>query len=83
MKTKRMSQGVFAAAVAAVIGFGAIASTAEARRPGGGGGGGGCFCPTYYAPVLCSNGQTYSNICFAGCDGATGCVPTGPGPVPI
>jgi hypothetical protein len=27
-------------------------------------------------PVNCSsNGQEYNNICLAGCDGATGCVP--------
>jgi hypothetical protein len=36
---------------------------------------GSCICPEYYAPVTCSNGQTYSNLCFAQCAGATGCVP--------
>ena len=35
-----------------------------------------CLCPDVYQPVLCSNGQTYSNGCFAACAGATGCVRT-------
>jgi hypothetical protein len=36
-----------------------------------------CLCPDVYAPVICSNGITYSNLCQAGCAGATGCTPTG------
>lgn len=79
MTKGRIVKGLFAAGVGAVVATGALASRAEARRipPGG------CVCPLYYAPVQCSNGVTYSNICFAGCAGATGCVPVGPGPVPL
>ena len=36
-----------------------------------------CICPDVYAPVTCSNGRTYSNACVAGCNHATGCVPSG------
>ena len=32
-------------------------------------------CPQNYAPVICSNGQVYSNSCYASAAGATGCVP--------
>ena len=34
-------------------------------------------CPLNYAPVICSNGQVYSNSCFAAADGATVCVSYG------
>ena len=33
------------------------------------------ICPAIFAPVKCSNGQTYSNQCFADADCATGCQP--------
>ena len=46
----------------------AAGSTAAQARPT-------CTCPEVFAPVICSNGVTYSNSCFAGCAGATGCVP--------
>lgn len=36
-----------------------------------------CICPDVYAPVICSNGVIYSNLCRAGCAGATNCVPYG------
>lgn len=36
-----------------------------------------CLCPDVMDPVICSNGQTYSNFCYAGCAGATGCTRTG------
>ena len=42
------------------------------------------MCPMVYDPVICDDGQTYSNLCVAtywGC--ATGCVRTGPGPIEI
>jgi hypothetical protein len=38
---------------------------------------GGCICPMVYAPVICSNGRTYSNACVASCNKAKNCVPTG------
>jgi hypothetical protein len=33
------------------------------------------ICPFIFAPVVCDNGKTYSNQCFATADCATGCVP--------
>ena len=37
-----------------------------------------CLCPDVWDPVYCtSDGQTYSNFCYAGCAGATGCTRTG------
>jgi hypothetical protein len=34
-----------------------------------------CICPDIYAPVVCSNGVTYSNACVASCNKAKNCVP--------
>ena len=34
----------------------------------------GIFCPTLYDPVICNDGQVYSNACFANVACATGCV---------
>ncbi len=34
-------------------------------------------CPEIYMPVVCANGCTYSNACFATCAGARNCVPAG------
>ena len=36
-----------------------------------------CLCPQIYAPVKCSNGKTYPNLCTAQCQHAKDCVPTG------
>jgi hypothetical protein len=36
-----------------------------------------CLCPDVFDPVICSDGNTYSNFCQAGCAGATGCTRTG------
>lgn len=58
----------------------AYSSTAWARRPGGGGGSE-CprdiLCPDVMAPVICSDGNVYSNACYAYQQCATDCVPTG------
>lgn len=35
----------------------------------------GILCTLQYDPVICSNGQVYSNACFAYVDCAEGCVP--------
>jgi chromosome segregation ATPase len=32
-----------------------------------------CICAKTYAPVKCSNDQTYANLCTANCDYASGC----------
>jgi len=37
--------------------------------------GGGILCPDVWDPVICSNGQIYSNSCYAKAACATGCVP--------
>ncbi|MBI4719134.1 MAG: hypothetical protein HY763_15140 [Planctomycetes bacterium] len=54
-------------------------------KPGGGGGGGGSkcprdiLCPDVMDPVICSDGNIYSNGCYAYQQCATGCVPYGDG----
>lgn len=35
------------------------------------------YCIDVWAPVICSNGQVYSNSCYARLACATGCVPYG------
>jgi hypothetical protein len=32
-------------------------------------------CPDVYSPVICSDGNVYSNSCYASLAGATNCVP--------
>jgi hypothetical protein len=61
---------VFAAALAAAGLAGLTATPASAAPPF-------CNCRQVYEPVICSNGQVYSNICFARCDGAKNCQPYG------
>lgn len=68
--------------VATVLGAIALTTNAYAKRPGGGESErGGCprdiNCPDVWNPVICSNGQVYSNGCYAYRDCATGCVPYG------
>jgi len=38
---------------------------------------GGVNCPDVYRPVICPNGQIYSNACYAGLAGQHNCVPWG------
>lgn len=69
---------VLLAVVAAI----ALTSTAYAKKPGGGGGK--CprniMCLDVWDPVICDDGQIYSNACYAYRACATGCVPAGGGP---
>jgi len=77
---KGIGRGLFAGAVVAVcvIGLDATANKAEAgKKPGGGGGGGGIVCLDVWLPVLCPDGNIYSNDCYALRAGQTGCVPWG------
>ena len=41
----------------------------------------GYVCPMVYDPVICDDGQIYSNACIAWVWCATGCEPLGPGPI--
>ena len=40
-----------------------------------------CRCPAVWDPVICNDGQVYSNACWARCSGARGCKPYGGGPI--
>ncbi|HSR69548.1 MAG TPA: hypothetical protein VLU25_16555 [Acidobacteriota bacterium] len=40
----------------------------------------GIQCLDVWDPVICDNGQIYSNLCYAKRACATGCVPLGGGP---
>jgi hypothetical protein len=71
-------------ALAGALAFGALAilSTGDALAKKGGGVGGGCprtgiACPDVWIPVICSDGNVYSNSCYAYVACATGCVPYG------
>jgi hypothetical protein len=54
------------------LAFGALASSTSAA-----GGGGGINCPDVWNPVICSNGNIYSNQCYANLAKAKNCVPWG------
>lgn len=54
------------------LAFGALASSTSAA-----GGGGGINCPDVWNPVICSNGNIYSNLCYANLAKAKNCVPWG------
>jgi hypothetical protein len=66
--------GKSAVVMAALIAAGFGASTATAKPPSSDPG---CFCPDVWMPVICSDGNVYSNYCYASCAGASGCVPFG------
>jgi hypothetical protein len=61
-----------AVVVALVVGFTSLLVPAQAAS-----GGGPCLCRDIYAPVQCSNGKIYPNLCVATCRKARNCVPTG------
>jgi len=76
-----LGKSLVVAGVVAVGAFGAMtASTPVEANPGLDRG---CICPHVYDPVLCPDGNVYSNSCFAGCAGQTGCTRIGPGPIPV
>lgn len=64
--------------LAATLAVGAVmtaAAVAVAKPPFGGGCLPGVYCLDVWRPVICSNGQIYSNDCYAAKACATGCVP--------
>lgn len=70
-----MSKKILArlAGAALVLVAGAALTTAVSAA----GGGGGFGCPDVWNPVICSNGQVYSNQCYANLARAKNCVPYG------
>jgi hypothetical protein len=68
---RRAMKIVVSAAVAAVFVIGVASLFAPAQAAGS------CNCLDIYAPVICSNGVTYSNACVAGCNHAKNCRPAG------
>jgi hypothetical protein len=74
---KNLGRWLVVGVATAAMAFGVLAlSTPTQAAPG-------CICPMVYAPVKCSNGKTYSNLCVASCNRATGCVPLPGYPPPI
>ena len=69
------------ALVLSLIGAGVMGATTWAKKPPSGGGGTGCpraiECLDVWQPVICSDGNVYSNGCYAYRACATGCVPYG------
>jgi len=70
IRAKLIPKVVFAIALTGVLGASAVSSAAPKCKPNPN-----AICPLYYDPVICSNGQVYSNQCFASAACATGCVP--------
>ncbi len=66
---KVLTTALFAAVLAA-----ASVNASKALAAGGGGCNKGINCLDVYNPVICSNGQVYSNLCYAKKACATGCV---------
>ena len=78
---KKIASRVGLLAVALVIcGVAGIGAQALAAGGGGSASGGPCGprnCLDVWNPVICSNGNVYSNSCYAARACATGCVPYG------
>ena len=63
-------RGLVLAVACAAVALGAFAIFSEAQAAA-------CRCPLIVAPVICDNGKTYTNQCFANCAHAKNCVRTG------
>lgn len=70
---KKLSK-VIAATLFATVVAAATFNASKALAAGGGGCNKGINCLDVYNPVICSNGQIYSNLCYAKKACATGCV---------
>jgi hypothetical protein len=71
---KKLSVACLAVGVIAIV---ATATSALAAKPIGGGGCGPRNCLDVWRPVICPNGQVYSNDCYAARACQTNCVPYG------
>lgn len=71
--TKSLLMIGICAAISTVIGFGASAAFVIWRPPCPGG----FECLDVWAPVICSDGNVYSNSCYAARECVFGCVPWG------
>lgn len=72
-RARSISKGIFAATVVGALGLGLTALSSDAQAfpfPGPI-----TPCPFIYAPVVCDDGNVYTNQCFADSAGATGCIP--------
>lgn len=70
-RNRTISKGIFAATMLGALGLGLTALSTEAEAfPGPI-----SPCPFIYAPVVCDDGNVYTNQCFADGAGATGCIP--------
>ncbi len=83
-RSTSVSKVVFVLVIVAVIALGTMAFAGK----GGGKKPPKCpnwnlVCPDVWDPVICDDGKTYSNQCYADRACATGCEPTGGGPVPL
>jgi hypothetical protein len=72
----------------AVLGLGVTVTDAFGQGRGGGGGTPSCsnwnlVCPDVWDPVICDDGQVYSNQCYADRACATGCEPYGGGGIVV
>jgi len=74
---RKSGQWTVVALVSVAIELWVVAASAPAQAAPG------CICPMVYSPVQCSNGKTYSNLCVAKCNHATGCVALPGFPPPI
>jgi len=81
----KTARAVFVLTIVVAIAFGSLA---WAGKGGGKPGPSKCpnstiLCPDVWDPVVCDDGQTYSNQCYADRACATGCESTGGGPVEL
>jgi hypothetical protein len=69
-KLMLVGKATLVAAVVGVVGVGVQSALAKppSSDPG-------CNCLDVWMPVMCSDGNIYSNYCYASCAGASGCVP--------